>query len=133
MFSCQTISSMTDAEWWKGFFAINTTEMSNKALLEILALMTAVASSSGIKRVFSRFGLVHSKLCNKLGVEKANKLVRIYQSNFFLDSGFELIWLMNLMMTSDLLSTVLFFFYFLYLKYYIRIILCSFAIFFAVL
>ena len=42
-------------------------------------LLGAVASSAGVERVFSSFGLVHSKLRNRLGVTKAGKLVFIYK------------------------------------------------------
>jgi len=38
-----------------------------------------VASSASIERVFSSFGLFHSKLRNRLGVEKAGKLVFIHK------------------------------------------------------
>jgi len=42
-------------------------------------LLCAVGSSAGVERIFSTFGLVHSKLRNRLGVEKAGKLVFIYK------------------------------------------------------
>jgi len=42
-------------------------------------LLTATASSAGVERVFSSFGLVHSKLRNGLGVEKAGKLVFLFK------------------------------------------------------
>ena len=41
--------------------------------------MTAVASSAGVERVFSSFGFVHSKVRNRLGIEKAGKLVFMYK------------------------------------------------------
>ena len=44
-----------------------------------LQLMGAPASSASIERVFSTFGLVHSKLRNRLGVERASKLVFCYR------------------------------------------------------
>ena len=43
-------------------------------------LFTAVASSAGAERIFSSFGLVHSKLRNRLGTEKAAKLVFLYKA-----------------------------------------------------
>ena len=46
----------------------------------VLALMNAVASSASIERVFSTFGLVHSKIKNRLGVEKASKLVFLHRT-----------------------------------------------------
>ena len=37
--------------------------------------MIAKGSSAGVERIFSTFGLVQSKLRNRLGNEKAGKLV----------------------------------------------------------
>ena len=42
-------------------------------------VLGAVASSAGIEHEFSTIGLGHSKLRNRLGVEKAGKLVLIYK------------------------------------------------------
>ncbi|XP_067947337.1 uncharacterized protein [Watersipora subatra] len=44
-----------------------------------LNVLGAVASSAGTERVFSTFGIVHSKLKSRLGAEKAGKLVFIYK------------------------------------------------------
>ena len=45
----------------------------------LVSLHTACASSASIERVFSSFGIIHSKLRNHLGVEKAAKLVFCYR------------------------------------------------------
>ena len=45
----------------------------------IKCLLCSVASSSDVERTFSTFGLVHSKLRNRLGVAKPAKLVFIYR------------------------------------------------------
>ena len=45
----------------------------------INTLMNAIASSASIERVFCTFGLVHSKIRNRLGVEKASKLVFLHR------------------------------------------------------
>ena len=45
----------------------------------IKGFLTANASSASVERIFSRFGLIHSKLRNRLGVEKAAKLVFLYK------------------------------------------------------
>ena len=45
----------------------------------ICQLQTAVASIASIERIFSRFGLVHPKLRNKLGIAKAGKLVFLHK------------------------------------------------------
>ena len=43
-------------------------------------LLSAVAFSSGGERGFSKFGLVDSKLRNRLGTEKAAKLVFLFKT-----------------------------------------------------
>ena len=46
----------------------------------IIQLLQSPASSASIERVFSNFSFVHSKLRNRLGVERAAKLVFCYRS-----------------------------------------------------
>lgn len=72
-------SSLTDNNWWKSVQMIDKSLLKEKDAKRLEQLMTAVASSSGVERTFSKFGIVHSKLRNKLGVEKAAKLVFISQ------------------------------------------------------
>jgi hypothetical protein len=67
------VRNVNTMSWW------DTVDVSSDFLLFVKALMTAVSSSASIERVFSTFGLVHSKLRNRLGVEKAGKLVFIYR------------------------------------------------------
>ena len=45
----------------------------------IIHLLSSPASSASVERVFSSFGLVHTKLRNRLGVERAAKLVFCYR------------------------------------------------------
>ena len=47
--------------------------------LLMLQLHSASASSASIERIFSSFGLIHNKVRNRLGVEKATKLVFCYR------------------------------------------------------
>ena len=54
--------------------------MDSDILSSVRQLMSAVASSSGVERVFSSYGLVHSKLRNRLGTEKAAKLVFLFKT-----------------------------------------------------
>ena len=42
-------------------------------------MLTATASSAGTERVFSSFGLVDLNLRNRLGLEKAGKLVFLFK------------------------------------------------------
>lgn len=66
------ITSMTDIEWWTSIFSLVDVNTAQKNA--VTQLMTATASSAGIERIFSTFGLVHSDLRNRLGIEKAAKL-----------------------------------------------------------
>ncbi|XP_045463819.1 uncharacterized protein LOC123673377 [Harmonia axyridis] len=60
--------------WWCSIKNINTT-----ALELAQQLHSAIASSANIERLFSSYGLVHSKLRNRLGNAKAAKLVSIFK------------------------------------------------------
>jgi len=42
-------------------------------------VLTFVASSAGVECVFSSYELIHLKLCNQLGTDKASKLVFLYK------------------------------------------------------
>jgi len=46
----------------------------------ITQLHTAIASFAAIEKLFSASGLVHIKLKNRLGTEKASKLVTILKA-----------------------------------------------------
>jgi len=54
-----------------------------------LKLLAMPASSGGLERVFSNFGMIQTKLRNRLGVEKATKLVFCYR---MLKSAGEIDW-----------------------------------------
>lgn len=68
------INSISPLLWWKSL-----PSMSDESKKIVEGYMTAIASSASVERVFSSFGLVHSKLRNRLGVAKAGKLVFIYK------------------------------------------------------
>ena len=72
LFDDQVIKNISPLTWWN---SQNITEM--KPLYN--AFLTAVSSSAGVERVFSAFGIIHTKLRNRLGVEKAAKLVLLYK------------------------------------------------------
>lgn len=73
-------STLSDYKWWQSIrFLDNEKILKDHDADKIYQLMTAIASSSGVERTFSKFNLVHSKLRNKLGVQKAAKLVFISQ------------------------------------------------------
>lgn len=76
MFSEEVLSNVSALQWW-----VSQQNIPDVAkLLHILKqFLCAVSSSASVERVFSTFGLVHSNLRNKLGVEKAGKLVFLYK------------------------------------------------------
>jgi len=66
------ISPMT---WWKvAAKCITDIDLQKQMLSLCTQLMSAVASTAGLERVFSTFGLVQSKLRNRLGNDKAAKI-----------------------------------------------------------
>lgn len=87
LFSEVAVKNVTPLTWWlsmRGCVSEETIELCKK-------LFTAVASSAGIERLFSSFGLVHSKLRNRLGTEKASKLVtvmKVFNNNVPLEEEF---------------------------------------------
>jgi len=77
--ACKFLDTVTQAvrpvEWWLS----HKEEIDDQPLAVVQQLFSAVASSSGVERVFSSYGLVHSKLRNRLGTEKAAKLVFLFK------------------------------------------------------
>lgn len=73
LFLESTIKNVTCTEWWK------YVDIEEKNFKVIESLMIAKGSSAGVERIFSTFGLVQSKLRNRLGNEKAGKLVYLFK------------------------------------------------------
>lgn len=74
MFSDDLMKNISPLAWWK-----SQTHLSPEMQDLTSKLLSAVASSAGVERIFSTFGFVHSKTRNRLGTEKAGKLVFIYK------------------------------------------------------
>ena len=74
-FSDSVTKCMSAVEWWKSHSCV----LASDVISAVQQLLSAVASSSGVERVFSSYGLVHSKLRNRLGTEKAAKLVFLFK------------------------------------------------------
>ena len=63
--------------WWR---ALSTFDEFPEGFVEFMeTLCISTASSAGVERVFSSFGLIHNKLRNRLGVDTASKLVFCYR------------------------------------------------------
>ena len=75
-FTESVTKTLTAIEWWDSHTAV----LDSDILLSVRQLLTAVASSSGVERVFSPYGLVQPKLRNRLGTEKAAKLVFLFKT-----------------------------------------------------
>lgn len=78
-FITTAVNEVDPLSWWK-LIPVSNAEFTSW----VTQLMTAVNSSASIERVFSTFGLVHSRIRNRLGIEKAGKLVFIFR---MLNSG----------------------------------------------
>jgi len=76
LFSEESIKNVKPITWWlalKNNINIVTFNL-------VTQLHTAIASPAGKKRLFSAFGLMHTKLRNRLGTEKLSKLVTILKT-----------------------------------------------------
>jgi hypothetical protein len=71
LFIPEVTREVKSAVWWQ--------TVPGRLLELVAALDSAVNSSASIERGFSTFGLVQSKLRNRLGTVKAGKLVFIYR------------------------------------------------------
>ena len=83
MFTDQLLKTISPSKWWSIIDKRNE-KATNKKLPQgfckfISKLQTCPASSGSIERIFSSFGLVWSKVRNRLGSDKAQKLVKIYR------------------------------------------------------
>jgi len=78
-FAPQVISNMDPAGWWKSLQRV-TKQKELQELADIMVhLLSCPASSASVERVFSSFGIIHTKLRNRLGFERAAKLVFCYR------------------------------------------------------
>jgi len=75
MFVPETMNSVSPIAWWHS----PSEQLTDRLLMLIDQLLSATSSCAGFQRVFSTFRLVHSKLGNRLGMEKADKLVFTYK------------------------------------------------------
>lgn len=74
LFSEDVLDKTHPLIWWKSIDSLAP------QLLDLVTMLfSAVASSAGVERIFSTFGLVQSDIRNRLGTEKAGKLTFIYK------------------------------------------------------
>lgn len=76
MFSDEVIKNVNGLQWW-------TSQKHEPEIAQQLPIvkqfLSATASSASVERVFSSFGLVHSDIRNRLGIEKGGKLVFLFK------------------------------------------------------
>lgn len=78
LFSPQVTAKVSAYEWWRS--QKNDLDKYDNQMFPIIEqLFTAQASSASVERIFSSFGIVQSKLRNRLGTEKAAKLVFLFK------------------------------------------------------
>lgn len=75
MFKDTVVQTVAPLDWWKS----QADRLNPQTNAVAVQLLTAVASSAGVERVFSSFGLVHSNIRNRLGIEKAGKLFFLFK------------------------------------------------------
>lgn len=76
MFDNNILKNVKPLDWWKSQQNIPIIQ---KEFQIFRQLFCAAASSASVERIFSTFGMVHSKVRNRLGTEKASKLVFLYK------------------------------------------------------
>uniref|UniRef100_A0A2D4HHD3 HAT C-terminal dimerisation domain-containing protein n=1 Tax=Micrurus lemniscatus lemniscatus TaxID=129467 RepID=A0A2D4HHD3_MICLE len=74
MFADVVLKKVSPVNWWKSLKYLDS-----ESVEVMISLLTAVASSFGIERIFSSFGLIRSKLRTRLRPDKAGKLVFLFQ------------------------------------------------------
>lgn len=73
---CDAAVQVPSVTWWK---ALKTLGVPGDFIDMAIQLLEAPASSASIERIFSNFSYIHTKIRNRLGVEKASKLVFCYR------------------------------------------------------
>ena len=84
LFSKNTVEMQTPSQWWIAVDARNKKLSGEHKLPDgfceyVSKLHDCPASSGSIERIFSTFGFVWSKVQNRLGSLKAQKLVKVYR------------------------------------------------------
>ena len=76
LFEEKVVSELSPMQWWRTHFQL----ISAADQTAIKQFTFCSSYSASVERIFSTYGLVHSTLRNKLGNEKAGKLVFLYKA-----------------------------------------------------
>lgn len=82
LYTPATIKNVSASTWWRNVYLSGSVknDIDQDTFNLIISLLTAVASSASVERMFSTFGFVHSDVRNRLGIEKAGKLVFLFRT-----------------------------------------------------
>ena len=75
-FTSEVRNNIKASIWWK---SMKKTMINEEFLNFVIHLHNCPSSSAGIERLFSNYSFVQNKLRNRLGLEKASKLVVCYK------------------------------------------------------
>ena len=78
LFAPTTVKNVSPHTWWQNIDPSGS-ELDRSTRDVIANLHMSVASSALVERIFSTFGFVHSAVRNRLGIEKAGKLVFLFR------------------------------------------------------
>jgi hypothetical protein len=79
MFHTSVIDKLSPCLWWKSIKSMH--KKVNPELCDLATLLLQLPpSSASIEHIFSSFGAVQTKLRNRLGIQKAAKLVACYRT-----------------------------------------------------
>jgi len=78
-FAPQVISNLDPVSWGKSLQRATKRPEIRELANIVVHLLSCPASSASVERVFSSFSLIHTNLRNRLGVERAAKLVFCYR------------------------------------------------------
>ena len=76
LFSEEIIKNVTAVQWWRSQEDVSEVK---QVLPIVISVLCACASSADIERMFSTYGFVHSDIRNRLGNDKAAKLVFLFK------------------------------------------------------
>ena len=78
LFNRNAFKYVTPMIWWEMLASVIPVSFRGQTTELCCKLFTAVASTAGLEHIFSSFWLVHFKLRNRLGNEKATKLTFLF-------------------------------------------------------
>ncbi len=79
LFNSSATQNISPYIWWKSIENSGVIKPDLKFTKFCTKLFTCNASTAGLERLFSTYGFIHSKIRNRLGVDKSAKLVSLFK------------------------------------------------------